>query len=215
MSKVRLFTRIESQSQSWWKCFTLERCQSVWQWKLRGEFVWRKCCQDEEMQSWPALQKGFYYTLATIPLFYVVYSIAKGSEDNFVARQYHNLKEGSRKTAEADTLHIAALSQAIEDRAKLSSFPREVGSRELNYPEYDSRIQKQELLLTCRAGCSMQDHRGIWLWVNRLQTWKISRSTTKRSMLRQKTQELQGRRMERYPLYMTEFGRRSATKFGQ
>lgn len=80
-------------------------------------------------------QPGLFITLAAVPLFYVGYSLAYGSEDNYFARLYQQYKEGKQATAEADKLHQAALGEAIRDRARLSSYPRETTGPDLKYPE--------------------------------------------------------------------------------
>lgn len=84
------------------------------------------------------VQLGFYMTLAAVPVFYVGYSLAYGPQDNFLARQYLKYKEGKKESEDADRLHQAVLSQAIMDRARLSSYPRETSGPDLNFPEYVS-----------------------------------------------------------------------------
>lgn len=73
------------------------------------------------------MQKGMYLTLAVVPIFYVGYQLASGSDDNMFGRLYQNFKEGKKATVDADALHTAVLSQAISDRARLSSYPRDTG----------------------------------------------------------------------------------------
>lgn len=86
------------------------------------------------------MQAGFYMTLAAVPIFYVGYRMAYGSEDGFVYRQYLKYKEGKKESEDADRLHQAVLSQAILDRARLSSFPRETSGPDLSFPEYAAPV---------------------------------------------------------------------------
>lgn len=79
---------------------------------------------------------GFYMTLAAVPIFYVGYSLAYGSEDNYFARQYLKYKEGKKDSADRDLLHEAVLRQAIADRTRTASYPRETAGPDLRYPEY-------------------------------------------------------------------------------
>lgn len=101
-----------------------------------------------------SVQMGFYMTLAAVPLFYVGYSFAYGSEDNFLARQYQKYKEGRKEGEDTDRLHQAVVSQAILDRARLSSYPRETTGPDLNYPEYGtvpaSKVTNGNTNTTCR-----------------------------------------------------------------
>jgi len=87
-------------------------------------------------------------TLAAVPLFYAGYSLAYGSEDNFLARQYLKYKEGKKEGEDTDRLHQAVLAQAVMDRARLSSYPRETTGPDLNYPEYvtvaTSKVDERE-----------------------------------------------------------------------
>jgi len=75
-------------------------------------------------------------TLAAVPLFYIGYSLAFGSEDNVFARYYQSYKEGTKDSADRDRLHQTVVQQAILDRARLSSYPRETSGPDLNWPEY-------------------------------------------------------------------------------
>ena len=73
--------------------------------------------------------------MAAVPVFYVGYNLAYGSENNFIARLFLQYKAGKKATADADALHMAVMSQAIADRTRLSSYPREVAGPDLKYPE--------------------------------------------------------------------------------
>lgn len=81
-------------------------------------------------------QVGFYMTLAAVPIFYVGYSLAYGSPDNYFARQYQKFKDGKKDSQEKDLLHQTVMAQAISDRARMKSFPRESTGPELRFPEY-------------------------------------------------------------------------------
>ena len=73
--------------------------------------------------------------LAAVPLFYVGYNLAYGSDDGMIARQFLKFKEGKPETGSRETLHQTALNQAVSDRAMLMSYPRETAGPDLAYPE--------------------------------------------------------------------------------
>jgi len=78
---------------------------------------------------------GFYMTLAAVPLFYVSYNMANGSQGDFFDRQFQKYREGKKLGEDKDLLYQAAVSQAIVDRARLSSYPRETSGPDLKFPE--------------------------------------------------------------------------------
>lgn len=76
-----------------------------------------------------------WLTLTSVPIFYVGYSLATGGDDNYFARLYQQFKDGKKATVEADALHTAVMAQAISDRARLSSFPRDTSGPNLHSTE--------------------------------------------------------------------------------
>lgn len=100
------------------------------------------------------LQKGIWWTLLAVPVFYTGYSLATGGDDNTFGRMFQQFKEGKRATEEADALHTAVMAQAITDRARLSSYPREVSGPNLKNPEYVVKrlLQKNRWMLILQQG---------------------------------------------------------------
>lgn len=74
--------------------------------------------------------------LASVPIFYVTYSIMKGSPDNSINKMFQSLKASRAGVYEKNMLHETVLGQAILDRARLASYPRETNGPDLSNPEY-------------------------------------------------------------------------------
>ncbi|KAJ9615659.1 hypothetical protein H2200_001735 [Cladophialophora chaetospira] len=67
--------------------------------------------------------KGFYFALATIPLFYVVYSVASSPGDNAVTRLTQRYDAGKEAMARQDALHTTMMEQAAADRQLFGASP--------------------------------------------------------------------------------------------
>ncbi|ETI25821.1 hypothetical protein G647_02597 [Cladophialophora carrionii CBS 160.54] len=79
--------------------------------------------------------KGFYFALATIPLFYVVYSVASSPNDNAITRLVQRYDAGREVQLRKDALHTTMMEQAAADRQLFAATPTNAAGPPLRNPE--------------------------------------------------------------------------------
>jgi len=79
--------------------------------------------------------RGFYFALGTIPLFYVVYSIASSPNDNAITRLVQRYDAGREVLLRKDALHTTMMEQAAADRQLFAATPTNAAGPPLRYQE--------------------------------------------------------------------------------
>ncbi|KAK5062478.1 hypothetical protein LTR84_004550 [Exophiala bonariae] len=79
--------------------------------------------------------RGFYISLASIPLFAAIYVVATNPNDNFVYRLVKRYEIGQEVEERKNLIHQRLMEQAAADRQLFASTPRDSSSPPIRYPE--------------------------------------------------------------------------------
>ena len=82
-----------------------------------------------------AVQKSFYFILASIPVTYVTYALATSKGDNFISRFVDQYIAKGTAESEKTALHSIMVQQALEDRALFKTAKRDTSGPDLRWPE--------------------------------------------------------------------------------
>lgn len=80
-------------------------------------------------------QKGFYITIAAVPLAILWYSAASSPGDNAWSRLVKKYEAGKQEDARANIIHTTMMEAAAADRQLFSSSPRDDSGSPLRMPE--------------------------------------------------------------------------------
>jgi len=91
------------------------------------------------------VQAGLYISLASIPLFAAVYTVAANPGDNFVYRLVKKYEIGQEAEERKNIIHLKLMEEAAADRQLFASSPRDTNPV-IRYPEY---VQSEPSLSCC------------------------------------------------------------------
>jgi hypothetical protein len=76
-----------------------------------------------------------YLALGSVPLFYVIYSMASTPGDNFLTRLVKRYEDFSDTLQQKEALHTTMIEQAAADRQFFAGAPPNKAGPPLRYPE--------------------------------------------------------------------------------
>lgn len=82
------------------------------------------------------MQRGFYFSIASVPLFAAIYTVAANPGDNFISRLIKNYEVGQEVEERKNLIHSRLMEEAAADRQLFASSPRDQSGPSIRYPEY-------------------------------------------------------------------------------
>ena len=82
------------------------------------------------------MQRGFYISIASIPIFYVLYSVASSPKDNVISRLIKTFETSQEEESRKNVIHTTMMEQAAADRQLFAGSPRDTTGSPMRYPEY-------------------------------------------------------------------------------
>ncbi|KIV90238.1 hypothetical protein PV10_07567 [Exophiala mesophila] len=89
-------------------------------------------------ESGPATEsfgRGFYISIASIPIFYVLYSVASSPKDNVISRLIKTFETSQEEESRKNVIHTTMMEQAAADRQLFAGSPRDTTGSPMRYPE--------------------------------------------------------------------------------